>query len=236
MKIVFVGPEDPLAQGLADELKDNGIHCFGPVKSGARIEADKSWSKEFMVKYEIPTAKYQSFTDAKLAKEYVANADHEALVIKASGLAAGKGVVVAETKEEAFAAIDEMLINNKFGAASETIVVEEKLSGEEVSVLAFIDGDSIQMMPPAQDHKRLCDGDQGPNTGGMGAYCPCPLVSETELNLIRSHVLERAVLGLKKEGIRYCGEFKCCFSRLSIIYLLTYFSIDLIKFVQIADR
>lgn len=211
---VFVGPEDPLAQGIGDALQQVGIFCFGPTKAGARIEADKSWSKEFMVRHGIPTAKFKSFTDAQEAIEYIRSADHEALVVKASGLAAGKGVIVAQDKQEAEEAVREMLVDKKFGAAGEMILVEEKIAGEEVSVLAFVDGESVSLMPPAQDHKRLKDYDQGLNTGGMGAYCPCPLITEEQLEMVKKEVLQRAVEGLKKEGISYCGELlvivRCC--------------------------
>lgn len=203
---VFVGPEDPLVNGIADALQDTGIFCFGPTKAGARLEADKSWSKDFMIKNDIPTAKYRSFRDADQAIKYIETADHDALVVKASGLAAGKGVIVAADKEEAIAAVREMLLEKKFGDAGSTIVVEEKISGEEVSVLAFVDGETICVMPPAQDHKRLKDYDQGLNTGGMGAYCPCPLISDEQMEMVKRDVLQRAVDGLKKEGIRYCGK------------------------------
>lgn len=204
---MFVGPEDPLANGIGDALTGSGIFCFGPNRAGARIEADKSWSKEFMVKHGIPTAKYQSFTDAGAAIKYIEAADHEALVVKASGLAAGKGVIVAADRAEAIAAVREMLVDKKFGEAGATIVVEEKIAGEEISVLAFVDGESVALMPPAQDHKRLKDYDQGLNTGGMGAYCPCPLITEQQLEMVKREVLQRAVDELKAEGIDYCGNF-----------------------------
>lgn len=207
MQSVFVGPEDPLANGIGDALTEKGIFCFGPTRAGARIEADKSWSKEFMVKHGIPTAKYQSFTDAEEAVKYIETADHDALVVKASGLAAGKGVIVAADKQEAIAAVREMLVDKKFGAAGSRIVVEELIAGEEISVLAFVDGESVAMMPPAQDHKRLKDYDQGLNTGGMGAYCPCPLITEQQMEMVKKEVLQRAVDGLKKEGISYCGKY-----------------------------
>lgn len=204
---MFVGPEDPLASGIGDVLVASGIFCFGPSAAGARIESDKSWSKEFMVKYGIPTAKYASFTDADQAIAYIETADHDALVVKASGLAAGKGVIVAADKAEAIAAVREMLVDKKFGDAGATIVVEEKIAGEEISVLAFVDGDSVCVMPPAQDHKRLMDYDKGLNTGGMGAYCPCPLITEEQMEMVKQEVLQRAVDGLKKEGINYCGTY-----------------------------
>ncbi|XP_029161441.1 trifunctional purine biosynthetic protein adenosine-3 [Nylanderia fulva] len=203
--IVVVGPEDPLAQGLADDLRDVGVKCFGPQKEAAQIEANKDWAKQFMNRNHIPTARWQSFTSAADAKNFVKTASFKALVVKASGLAAGKGVVVAKDQEEACHAIDEMLNNKKFGVAGETVVVEELLEGEEVSVLAFTDGKTVVPMMPAQDHKRIFNEDAGPNTGGMGAYCPCPLLSETEYEQVKINVLQKAVDGLRKENIPFVG-------------------------------
>lgn len=203
--LVVVGPEDPLADGIADVLKEAGIKCFGPSKAGAKIEADKDWSKAFMVRHNIPTAKYESFTDADKAKSFIRNAPFKALVVKASGLAAGKGVIVAKDVEEACAAVDEILSDHKFGNAGDVVVIEELLCGEEVSVLAFVDSHSVRVLLPAQDHKRLKDNDEGPNTGGMGAYCPCPLISKSELHVVKTQVLQRAVDGLRSEGIAYNG-------------------------------
>lgn len=205
IKLVMVGPEDPLANGIADALTAAGISCFGPTKAGAQIEANKDWAKNFMSKYNIPTARYQSFSDAKAAKNFINSADFPALVVKASGLAAGKGVVVASSKEEACSAVDDILRDAKYGSAGSTVVIEELLEGEEVSVLAFTDGETVSLMPPAQDHKRLGEGDTGPNTGGMGAYCPCPLITQDELERVKEEVILRAVQGLKKEGIDYVG-------------------------------
>ncbi|XP_069359696.1 trifunctional purine biosynthetic protein adenosine-3 isoform X1 [Maniola hyperantus] len=203
--LVVIGPEDPLANGIVDALQPKGIKCFGPTKGGAQIEANKDWSKKFMQKYQIPTARYKSFTDADAAKEFIRSAPYAALVVKASGLAAGKGVVVASSKEEACQAVDEILTEAKYGTAGEVVVIEELLEGEEVSVLAFTDGETVSMMPPAQDHKRIGDGDTGPNTGGMGAYCPCPLITPEQLADVKDQVLQRAVDGLKAEGIKYVG-------------------------------
>ncbi|KAL0104821.1 hypothetical protein PUN28_016455 [Cardiocondyla obscurior] len=203
--LVVVGPEDPLAQGLADDLKNVGVKCFGPQKKAAQIEADKDWAKQFMDRNYIPTAKWQGFTSAVEAKNFVKNAPFKALVVKASGLAAGKGVIVAKDQQEACHAIDEMLNDKKFGTAGETIVVEELLEGEEISVLAFTDGKTVVPMMPAQDHKRIFDGDLGPNTGGMGAYCPCPLLNETEYEQVKVNVLQKAVDGLRKENIPFVG-------------------------------
>ncbi|XP_035915073.1 trifunctional purine biosynthetic protein adenosine-3 [Anopheles stephensi] len=203
--LVAVGPEDPLADGLADVLQAAGIKCFGPGRRGAQIEADKNWSKDFMHRHGIPTARYASFTDASEAKAFIRSAPYAALVVKASGLAAGKGVIVAETIDEACAAVDDILGEKRFGAAGEVVVVEEKLSGEEVSVLAFVDARTVRVMLPAQDHKRLLDNDRGPNTGGMGAYCPCPIIKPAQMELVVREVLQRAVDGLRAEGIKYNG-------------------------------
>lgn len=203
--LVAVGPEDPLADGIADALKEAGVKCFGPSKAGAKIEADKDWSKAFMVRNNIPTAKYESFTDAEKAKKFIKNAPFKALVVKASGLAAGKGVIVAKDVEEACAAVDEILGDKKFGSAGDVVVIEELLSGEEISVLAFVDSHSVRILPPAQDHKRLKENDEGLNTGGMGAYCPCPLINSAELDTVKAKVLQRAVDGLRSEGIEYNG-------------------------------
>ncbi|CAG5038211.1 unnamed protein product [Parnassius apollo] len=205
INLVVIGPEDPLANGIVDTLSSMGIKCFGPTKAGAEIEANKSWSKKFMMKYQIPTARYQSFTDASAAKEFIKSAPFPALVVKASGLAAGKGVVVASTKEEACQAVDEILTDAKYGSAGQTVVIEELLEGDEVSVLAFTDGEMVSVMPPAQDHKRVGDGDTGPNTGGMGAYCPCPLITPDQFADVKDQILQRAVDGLKAEGIKYVG-------------------------------
>ncbi|KAH9634363.1 hypothetical protein HF086_010843 [Spodoptera exigua] len=243
--IVVVGPEDPLANGIVDNLTSLGIKCFGPTKAGARIEADKDWSKSFMNKYQIPTARHKSFTDAAAAKEFINTAPFPALVVKASGLAAGKGVVVAANKEEACQAVDEILTDAKYGAAGQVVVVEELLEGDEVSILAFTDGETVSMMPPAQDHKRVGDGDTGPNTGGMGAYCPCPLITPDQLLDVKEQVLQRAVDGLKAEGIKYVGvlyagmmvtksgpmtlEFNCRFGDPETQVLMTLLETDLYK-------
>ena len=203
--LVVVGPEDPLANGIADVFNDAGIKCFGPSKKGAQIEADKDWSKAFMIRHKIPTAKYESFTDAGKAKSFIRKAPFKALVVKASGLATGKGVIVATDAEEACKAVDEILVDRKFGAAGDVVVIEELLVGEEISVLAFVDSNTVRVLLPAQDHKRLKDNDEGLNTGGMGAYCPCPLISKSELDVVKTEVLQRAVDGLRKEGIAYNG-------------------------------
>ncbi|CAG5128151.1 unnamed protein product, partial [Candidula unifasciata] len=203
---VVVGPEDPLADGIVDYFSQNSdIPVFGPTAAAAQIEADKSFAKHFLVKHDIPTARFQSFRDADEACNYIMSADFEALVVKASGLAAGKGVVVASTKQQACEAVKEMMTAKVFGSAGEVVVVEELLKGPEVSLLAFTDGETVALMPPAQDHKRLLDNDEGPNTGGMGAVCPYPWLSEAELEKIKTDVLEKTVKGLAAEGKKYVG-------------------------------
>lgn len=205
INLVVVGPEDPLAKGLADHLKEAGIDCFGPCQKAAQIEASKEFAKYFMDKYEIPTARWKSFKNAKEAQDHILNAPYEALVIKASGLAAGKGVIVAKNKEEAVKAVDTLKQDKSLSSANDTIVIEELLTGEEVSVLCFSDGIHIAVMPPAQDHKRLLDEDEGPNTGGMGAYCRCPLVSSADMEFIKENILQRAIDGMRKENSPYIG-------------------------------
>uniref|UniRef100_A0A8D3BTA4 Trifunctional purine biosynthetic protein adenosine-3 n=1 Tax=Scophthalmus maximus TaxID=52904 RepID=A0A8D3BTA4_SCOMX len=174
--LVVVGPEVPLAAGIVDDLTAAGVQCFGPSSKAAQLEASKSFSKAFMERHGIATARYGSFTDPQEACNYIRTANFPALVVKASGLAAGKGVIVARDQDMACQAVMDIMKDRAFGAAGDTVVVEELLEGEEVSCLCFSDGSSVSPMPPAQDHKRLQDGDLGPNTGGMGAYCPTPQV------------------------------------------------------------
>uniref|UniRef100_A0AAQ5Z574 phosphoribosylamine--glycine ligase n=1 Tax=Amphiprion ocellaris TaxID=80972 RepID=A0AAQ5Z574_AMPOC len=204
--LVVVGPEVPLAAGIVDDLTAAGVPCFGPSAKAAQLEASKSFSKAFMDRHGIPTARYASFTDPEQACNYIRTADFPALVVKASGLAAGKGVIVARDQDEACRAVMDIMKDRAFGSAGEEVVVEELLEGEEVSCLCFSDGHSVAPMPPAQDHKRLQDGDQGPNTGGMGAYCPTPQVPDQELlQQIRESVLQKTVDGMREEGTPYVG-------------------------------
>ncbi|XP_059153843.1 trifunctional purine biosynthetic protein adenosine-3-like [Physella acuta] len=202
---VMVGPEDPLAAGIVDFLTNEGIPTFGPTAAAAQIEADKAFAKDFMIRHNIPTAKFKSFTNPGEAISFIKNADFDARVVKASGLAAGKGVVVASSKQEACDAVTEMMTKKIYGAAGDVIVVEELLQGPEASVLAFSDGHNVSLMPAAQDHKRLLDNDEGPNTGGMGAICPYPGLSELEIEFIKTNVLEKAVRGLAAEGKKFIG-------------------------------
>uniref|UniRef100_A0A8C1YWK7 Trifunctional purine biosynthetic protein adenosine-3 n=1 Tax=Cyprinus carpio TaxID=7962 RepID=A0A8C1YWK7_CYPCA len=203
--LVVVGPEVPLAAGVVDDLMAAGVLCFGPSAKAAQLEASKSFSKSFMDRHNIPTARWSSFTDPQDACRYIRGAEFPALVVKASGLAAGKGVVVARDKDEACQAVLDIMKDKAFGSAGETVVVEELLEGEEVSCLCFSDGVTVSPMPPVQDHKRLLDGDQGPNTGGMGAYCPTPQVSEEVLQEIQTSVLQKTVDGMRAEGTPYVG-------------------------------
>ncbi|XP_062865359.1 trifunctional purine biosynthetic protein adenosine-3 isoform X2 [Trichomycterus rosablanca] len=205
VSLVVVGPEAPLAAGMVDDLSAAGVLCFGPSAKAAQLEASKSFSKSFMDRHGIPTARWSSFTDPQEACAYIRGADFPALVVKASGLAAGKGVIVAKDEDEACQAVLDIMKDKAFGSAGDTVVVEELLEGEEVSCLCFSDGSTVAAMPPAQDHKRLLDGDLGPNTGGMGAYCPTPQVSEELLQQIKATVLQKTVDGMKEEGAPYVG-------------------------------
>uniref|UniRef100_A0AAQ5XI29 phosphoribosylamine--glycine ligase n=1 Tax=Amphiprion ocellaris TaxID=80972 RepID=A0AAQ5XI29_AMPOC len=200
--LVVVGPEVPLAadEYIVDDLTAAGVPCFGSSAKAAQLEASKSFSKAFMERHGIPTARYASFRPAATSSTV-----DKALVVKASGLAAGKGVIVARDQDEACRAVMDIMKDRAFGSAGEEVVVEELLEGEEVSCLCFSDGHSVAPMPPAQDHKRLQDGDQGPNTGGMGAYCPTPQVSQELLQQIRESVLQKTVDGMREEGTSYGG-------------------------------
>ena len=202
--LVVVGPEAPLVIGLVDALEREGVVCFGPVAAGARIEGSKRFAKEVMDAAGVPTGKAETFSDAARAKAALP-AFGLPVVIKADGLAAGKGVVVAETRAQAEAAIDDMLVGNRFGAAGAEVLVEEFLHGEECSILALVDGERAVLLPSSQDHKRAFDGDKGPNTGGMGAYSPAPVVTDDRLPLIREKIVLPVVRELKRRGIAYRG-------------------------------
>ena len=202
--LVVVGPEAPLVAGLVDALQAEGIVAFGPVAAGARMEGSKRFAKEVMDAAGVPTGRAEMFTDAAAAKAALP-AFGLPVMIKADGLAAGKGVIVAETTEQAEAAIDDMLVGNRFGAAGAEVLVEEFLHGEECSILALVDGETAVLLPSSQDHKRVFDGDKGPNTGGMGAYSPAPVVTADKLPLIRERIILPVVRELKRRGITYRG-------------------------------
>ncbi len=202
--LTIVGPEAPLSQGVVDAFRAAGLKIFGPTKAAAQLESSKDFAKAFMLRHNIPTAKYQTFTDAKLAHDYV-SAHGAPIVIKADGLAAGKGVVVAMDEAEAHFAIDAMLADNKLGSAGSRVVIEEFLTGEEASFIVMVDGKNILPLATSQDHKRLLDSDQGPNTGGMGAYSPAPCVTpEIHARALRE-VIRPTVEGMAKDGIPYTG-------------------------------
>ncbi|MBY9068347.1 phosphoribosylamine--glycine ligase [Hyphomonas sp. WL0036] len=201
--LIVIGPEAPLALGLSDILRARGFDVFGPSQQAAQLEASKAFSKARMVKYGVPTAAYGEFTDAAPAKEFLRSMTAP-YVLKADGLAAGKGVVIAATLEEADAEIDEML-SGKFGSASATLVIEEFMHGEEASVFVITDGEGAIYLPAAQDHKRVGDGDTGPNTGGMGAYAPAPVVSKDIMARVKREIAEPMLKGMAKDGMPYQG-------------------------------
>ena len=202
----MVGPELPLCQGVADAVRARGIAVFGPSKAGAQLEGSKDFSKKFMVKYGIPTAKYASFSDCESALKYVASeyAAGRGVVVKADGLAAGKGVIVASCREEAENAV-RSCFSGAFGAAGSLVVLEELLEGEEASILALTDGKTIVPLVSSQDHKRLLDHDRGPNTGGMGAYSPAPVVTDSLMKEVMEQVLNRFLAGIQAEKLEYRG-------------------------------
>ena len=202
--LVVVGPEAPLCKGLVDALSKVGVKAFGPCAAGARMEGSKRFAKEVMNAAGVPTGRAQVFTDPVAAKAALPEYGLP-VVIKADGLAAGKGVVVAETSAQAEAAIDDMLVGNKFGAAGAEVLIEEFLDGEECSILALVDGDNAVLLPGSQDHKRVFDGDKGPNTGGMGAYSPAPVVTPAMMPEIKEKIILPVVRELKRRGIVYKG-------------------------------
>nr|XP_017515335.1 trifunctional purine biosynthetic protein adenosine-3 isoform X1 [Manis javanica]XP_017515336.1 trifunctional purine biosynthetic protein adenosine-3 isoform X1 [Manis javanica]XP_017515337.1 trifunctional purine biosynthetic protein adenosine-3 isoform X1 [Manis javanica]XP_017515338.1 trifunctional purine biosynthetic protein adenosine-3 isoform X1 [Manis javanica] len=248
IEFIVVGPEAPLAAGIVGNLMSAGVRCFGPTAEAAQLESSKRFAKEFMDRHGIPTAQWRAFNKPEKAYSFIMSADFPALVVKASGLAAGKGVIVAESKEEACKAVQEIMQNKAFGAAGETIVIEELLEGEEVSCLCFTDGRSVAPMPAAQDHKRLLEGDHGPNTGGMGAYCPAPQVSKDLLLKIKNTILQRTVDGMRQEGMPYTGvlyagimltkdgpkvlEFNCRFGDPECQVILPLLKSDLYEVIQ----
>lgn len=202
--LVIVGPEGPLAAGLVDSLSAQGIRSFGPSQAAAQIEASKSFAKDFMARHNIPTSKYSTFSNYDEAVQYLESVDYP-IVIKASGLAAGKGVILPETGIEAMSALEDILVKKVFGKAGAEVVIEERMIGQEVSLMAFTDGTSVVPMLPAQDHKRLLDGDEGLNTGGMGAYAPAPIFTPEMMNEAVEKVLKPAVNGMKREGNLFIG-------------------------------
>jgi phosphoribosylamine---glycine ligase len=202
--LTIVGPEAPLVEGLVDNFQANGLKCFGPSKAAAQLEGSKAFTKDFLARQNIPTGAYGNFTDMDEALAYVRE-QGAPIVIKADGLAAGKGVIVAMTLEEAEDAVRDMLDGNKFGDAGHRVVVEEFLEGEEASFIVMVDGKNVLPMATSQDHKRVGDGDTGPNTGGMGAYSPAPVVTDAVYQRIMDEVITPTVEGMASEGMPYTG-------------------------------
>lgn len=197
--LTVVGPEVPLVMGVVDAFEAAGLKCFGPSQAAAELEASKSFTKDFLARHQIPTAAYQVFTDVEQAKDYI----HEQgapIVVKADGLAAGKGVIVAQTEAEAIAAVEDMLSGNKFGDAGHRVVIEEFMIGEEASFIVMVDGEHILPLATSQDHKARDNGDKGPNTGGMGAYSPAPVVTDAVYQRIMDEVIEPTVKGMAADG------------------------------------
>jgi len=202
--LVIVGPEVPLADGILDSLTNAGIRCFGPSKNAAEIESSKVFAKDFMARHNIPTARYAVFSDFEEAVDYLHKIDYP-IVIKASGLAAGKGVILPETIEESISTLESIFVGKSFGNAGNEVVIEERMTGQEVSLMAFTDGISVVPMLPAQDHKRLLDNDEGPNTGGMGAYTPAPVFTDELLQEAIEKIMQPTIDGLRNEGRKFVG-------------------------------
>ena len=202
--LTVVGMDDPLVGGIVDVFEAEGLRVFGPRKNAAILEGSKAFSKDLMKKYHIPTAAYETFTSPEEAKKYLETSKYP-IVLKADGLALGKGVLICETKEDAMAGVNELMLDKKFGSAGNTIVVEEFMTGREVSVLSFVDGNTIKIMSSAQDHKRAKDGDQGLNTGGMGTFSPSPFYTPEVDEFCKKHIYQATVDAMKAEGREFKG-------------------------------
>lgn len=249
----LVGPEAPLAAGVVDDFRAAGLPIFGCTKAAAQLESSKDFAKAFMKKHNIPTAQYQTFDDAQLAHDYV-NCKGVPIVIKADGLAAGKGVIVAMTLDEAHAAIDDMLLANSMGNAGSRVVIEDYLTGEEASFIVMVDGDNVLPMATSQDHKRLLDNDRGKNTGGMGAYSPAPVVTPDVYERTMNEIILPTVRGMKADGHEFTGflyaglmidetgaprtiEFNCRFGDPETQPIMSRLDSDLVDLIQAAlDR
>ena len=202
--ITIVGPEVPLAMGIVDVFNKMNLKIFGPTKKAAQLESSKIWAKQFLKRNNIPTARFEVFDDAQKAKEYVDQIEHD-VVIKADGLAAGKGVIVCVNKDEAKKSIDMMLLDKKFGEAGNKIIIEERINGIEASYIALSDGKIAMPMATSQDHKRVFDNDKGPNTGGMGAYSPTPIIDKELSQKIQEKIIDKTISALRNEGITFKG-------------------------------
>ncbi len=199
-----VGPEDPLAAGIVDHFNKLNLKIFGPSQKAAQLESSKIWAKDFMKRNEIPTACFEIFDDAQKAQEYVKSLDYN-VVVKADGLAAGKGVIVCDSNDEAVSAIQTILVNKTFGDAGNRIIIEERIDGVEASYIALSDGGVAIPMASSQDHKRIFDNDEGPNTGGMGAYSPTSIIDDDLAKMIQEDIIEKTILAMKNEGILFKG-------------------------------
>ena len=199
-----VGPEDPLAAGIVDKFTKAGLKIFGPSQDAAQLESSKIWAKDFMKRNGIPTARFEIFDDAQKAMDYVKSLDYD-VVVKADGLAAGKGVIVCNSNDEAISAIETILVKKTFGTAGNRIIIEERIDGVEASYIALSDGDVAIPMASSQDHKRVFDDDKGPNTGGMGAYSPTPVIDDVLAKTIHDEIIEKTIRAMKNEGISFKG-------------------------------
>ena len=204
IKMTVVAPDDPLSMGLVERLTERGFRAFGPTKSAARLEWSKAYAKDVMRRYGVPTAAYGAFTDTEQAKAFVKSGKFP-VVVKADGLALGKGVIICQNEAEALAAVDEIMLDKKFGAAGNEVVIEQFLTGYEVSLLTFVDGVNYKLMSTSCDHKRALDGDKGLNTGGMGAYSPCPIFTKELLDKTVKTVVEPTIAAMIKEGAPFKG-------------------------------
>lgn len=247
INLTVVGPELPLTLGIVDRFQENGLTIFGPEQRAAEIEGSKGFSKDLMAKYHVPTAEYQIFTDAEEAVQYI-NEIEPPIVLKADGLAAGKGVLVCTSRSEAYDGVDRVMKQRVFGEAGNRLVVEEFFTGEEVSVLAITDGEDMVLLPPAQDHKAIFEGDRGPNTGGMGAYAPAPVMNVKLLEIVEKKILTPTIRGMKAEGRPYRGvlyaglmitsggpkvlEFNCRFGDPEIQAILPLVKTDLVELMM----
>jgi phosphoribosylamine--glycine ligase len=248
--LTIVGPEAPLAAGIVDRFDEAGLRCFGPNRSAAQLESSKTFAKDFLARHEIPTAAYSSFTEVNAAVAYIKKAGAP-IVIKADGLAAGKGVVIAQTDADAIAAVNDMLAGNALGEAGRRVVIEELLTGEEASFIALVDGERVLPLATSQDHKRVGDGDTGPNTGGMGAYSPAPVVDGAIHERIMREVIEPTVSGMRAQGHPYIGflyaglmiaddgtprvlEYNCRFGDPETQPILMRLQSDLIELIELA--
>jgi len=247
--LTVVGPELPLTLGIVDAFREAGLVVFGPDKKAAELEGSKRFAKDLMAKYHIPTADYAAFTDADRAYQYIRTGEPP-FVLKADGLAAGKGVLICQNRGEAFDGVKKIMEDRAFGEAGHCLVIEECMTGEEASVLAITDGENVVLLPPAQDHKPIFEDDRGPNTGGMGAYAPAPVITSTLLEAVREKIIMKTIHGMKAEGRPYQGvlyaglmmtpggpkvlEFNCRFGDPEIQAILPLLDTDLVELILAA--